>query len=78
MIFQHRDTFEKSAAMATGTNSKIPLSDESMSHTCQNKLVKFRLDILGFFRSDSKLNGFAEFFPNKSRFLVYFGPNFHL
>ena len=32
--------------MATGTNNKIPLRDESMPHTCQNKLVKFRLDIL--------------------------------
>ena len=32
--------------MATGTNNRIPLSDESMPHTCQNKLVKFRLDIL--------------------------------
>ena len=32
--------------METETNNKIPLSDESMPHTCQNKLVKFRLDIL--------------------------------
>ena len=32
--------------MAIGTDNKIPLSDESMPHTCQNKLVKFRLDIL--------------------------------
>ena len=32
--------------MATGTNNKIPLSDKSMPHTCQNKLVKFRVDIL--------------------------------
>ena len=46
VIFQCRDTFERSVAMATGTNNKIPLSDESMPHTCQNKHVKFRLDTL--------------------------------
>ena len=45
VIFQHQEKSEKSVAMATGTNNKIPLSDESMPHICENKLVKFRLDI---------------------------------